>query len=732
MSRVFVAEEVALGRRVVIKVLPPDTAAEVNADRFRREIQLAAQLQHPAIVPLLTAGAQNGLLWFVMPFVDGMSLRERLSRSGPLSLDEAVRFWRDLLEALEYAHSRNIIHRDIKPENLMLSGRHAQVLDFGVAKAVSASTGVTHAGMTGLGMAIGTPAYMAPEQVAAESTADGRLDLYAAALVMYEMLAGRRPFDGERPSEIMAAHVATPAPPVSLHRADAPPSLVALVMQCLEKSPAKRPASATEALQRLDAMTAELSGARTPSATATSASTVSRGAAKAPTRSRVPLVASAAVLFALVSGSVYWQRSRATARGAAAPTAELADRERLSVMVYPAVFERGDSVLASSMTDALTSALKADTRVLTYSASRATALGEEFGMDRTTMTKDSLTVVARDLGMRATVQPSLARVGEGFVLSADVVATAGDSALFRAEVPVSTASDVPQAMKTLSERVRNQLGPVYEKLGDPQPVGRLFTTVREAASLFTEAVTMFDDVEYRGAIARLQQAVVLDSTFAVAWSLLATCYGNLGVNPDGRTTALRMADRYADKSASKWQRSLNKATYLRAVGRNQEAIAALQQGARTDRGLFDGITENELALNYSALRQPDLAARYYERGKDATRRAPGVTNRNLIIAQLEGEQFEAAAREVALTEKAAGATNVMAARMRAELAFASGDIDSARAATARWLAASKTSASQFLRCSAVCLSLRANWTRRGPSNNVGARCTPPPATRRRC
>jgi serine/threonine protein kinase len=267
MSRVFLAEETALGRRVVIKVLPPDTVAGVNADRFRREIQLAAQLQHPAIVPLLTAGASDGLLWYAMPFVEGASLRAKLARSGQLPLDEAVRAWRDLLEALEYAHAHGVVHRDIKPENIMLSGRHAVVLDFGVAKAVSASTGVTAMGMTGLGMAIGTPAYMAPEQIAGESNTDGRLDLYAAGLVMYEMLSGRGPFEATTASEIMAAHIAKAPSPLGALRGGLPAALEQLVMQCLEKSPAARPRSATDVLQALDTMSSDISGARTPSGT---------------------------------------------------------------------------------------------------------------------------------------------------------------------------------------------------------------------------------------------------------------------------------------------------------------------------------------------------------------------------------------------------------------------------------------------------------------------------------
>ena len=179
-----------------------------------------------------------------MPFVEGASLRAKLARTGQLPLEEAVRAWRDLFEALEYAHEHNVVHRDIKPENIMLSGRHAVVLDFGVAKAVSASTGTVAAGMTGLGMAIGTPAYMAPEQIAGETNTDGRLDLYAAGLVMYEMLTGRGPFEATTASEIMAAHIAKAPAPLGTLRAGVPASLEQLVLQRLEKSPAARPRSA--------------------------------------------------------------------------------------------------------------------------------------------------------------------------------------------------------------------------------------------------------------------------------------------------------------------------------------------------------------------------------------------------------------------------------------------------------------------------------------------------------
>jgi len=210
MSHVFLAEETALGRQVVVKVLPPDLASSVNADRFQREIRTVAGLQHPHIVPLISAGGEGDLLWFTMPFVEGESLRARLAK-GPLPQAEAVRLWSDMLDALAYAHERGVIHRDIKPDNVLLSGRHALIAEFGVSKALSSATG--NQMITGTGLAIGTPAYMAPEQIAADTNADHRVDLYAAGLVMYEMLVGSGPFADRTPAQQMAAHATAALPP---------------------------------------------------------------------------------------------------------------------------------------------------------------------------------------------------------------------------------------------------------------------------------------------------------------------------------------------------------------------------------------------------------------------------------------------------------------------------------------------------------------------------------------
>jgi len=252
MSRVFVAEDTALGRSVVVKVLPPEMASGVSIERFKREITLAARLQHPHIVQLLSAGETGGLPYFTMPFVEGESLRARLARGEEVPLKAAVHLLREVASALAYAHRKGVIHRDIKPENVLITEQHAMVTDFGVAKAISAATHADADGLTAVGVALGTPAYMAPEQVAGDPGTDHRADIYAFGVIAYELLAGRAPFAGRTAQALMAAHVLETPEAISSRRVGVPAELSALVMRCLEKSPDNRPQSAEDILRRLD------------------------------------------------------------------------------------------------------------------------------------------------------------------------------------------------------------------------------------------------------------------------------------------------------------------------------------------------------------------------------------------------------------------------------------------------------------------------------------------------
>ncbi|MGI8619002.1 MAG: protein kinase domain-containing protein [Gemmatimonadaceae bacterium] len=253
MGRVFVAEETTLERKVVVKVLPPEMGRSMSADRFRREIQLAAKLQHPHIVPLLAAGGTpDGMLYYTMPYIEGDSLRRRVTRAGELPIPEALRILRQVVDALAYAHARGVVHRDIKPDNVLLSGNHAMVTDFGVSKALSTATGPTS--LTSLGVALGTPAYMAPEQAAADPNTDHRADIYAIGILAYELLTGHPPFHGNSPQQVLAAHATIAPPRIIPIRTSVSQLLEDLVMCCLEKRPADRPQTAEEVLQRLESL----------------------------------------------------------------------------------------------------------------------------------------------------------------------------------------------------------------------------------------------------------------------------------------------------------------------------------------------------------------------------------------------------------------------------------------------------------------------------------------------
>jgi hypothetical protein len=266
MATVYLAEDLKHPRQVAVKVLRPDLAATLGPDRFIREVGIAARLSHPHIVGLLDSGEAAGFLYYVMPYVEGTSLRQKLQREGELPIPEAVRILRDVADALAYAHSQGVVHRDVKPENIMLVARHALVMDFGVAKAVAEGKEASTSSLTSAGTALGTPAYMAPEQAAGDANVDHRADLYAWGILAYELLAGQPPFVRNTPQKTLAAQVTATPEPVTHHRANVPGPLAHLVMQCLEKKAADRPQSAEEVLHQLDQVLTP-SGGMTPTDT---------------------------------------------------------------------------------------------------------------------------------------------------------------------------------------------------------------------------------------------------------------------------------------------------------------------------------------------------------------------------------------------------------------------------------------------------------------------------------
>jgi serine/threonine-protein kinase len=264
-AHVFLATEVALDRAVVIKVLPTELTDGVDGARFHREILIAARLQHPHLVPLLSAGEPDAhgdtpagaLRWYTMPYVEGKSLREHLLKRGPLPLPDALRILRELASALAYAHAKGVVHRDIKPENILLSDGVSMIADFGVAKALDdASEAAVDSGrrVTTVSMALGTPAYMSPEQVNNSRIVDHKADLYAFACVAYEILTGAPPFVRPSLRATMAAQLSETPKPLRDLRAELPGTLAEVLMRCLEKDPLQRPHSASTIVKVIDAL----------------------------------------------------------------------------------------------------------------------------------------------------------------------------------------------------------------------------------------------------------------------------------------------------------------------------------------------------------------------------------------------------------------------------------------------------------------------------------------------
>lgn len=296
-SHVFLATEVALDRAVVLKVLPPELTADVDAVRFRREIQFVAKLQHPHLVPLLSAAAVTAdgdadqVRWFSMPYIEGHTLRDLLVRRGEPPYAEAIRLLREMALALAYAHARGVVHRDIKPENVLLNDGIAMISDFGVAKALDDASDValrTGRRVTTVSTVLGTPAYMSPEQIGSAHVVDHRADLYAFGCVAYELLTGTPPLARPSLRATLAAQLSEAPVPILQQRPDLPPQVAEMVMQCLAKNPAERPASASWIIRAIEgAISTEV--ATTPPGKGTTRPEQRAGAPVASTRTAQPV-----------------------------------------------------------------------------------------------------------------------------------------------------------------------------------------------------------------------------------------------------------------------------------------------------------------------------------------------------------------------------------------------------------------------------------------------------------
>jgi serine/threonine-protein kinase len=529
MSRVFVAQDRKLGRRVAVKVLSREIAAEIKTERFKLEVQLAARLSHPHIVPLLQSGEIDGILYFTMPYIEGESLRKRLDREGALPVNEGIRILRQIASAVSYAHRNGVVHRDIKPDNVLLSDEFALVADFGVARALSASATTDDARLTSGGVALGTPTYMAPEQALADPEIDHRADIYAFGVMAYEVLTGAPPFRGKSAQATLAAHVVQPPDPIESKRADIPPGISEMVMRCLEKKPSDRPQSAGELLPVFDAATTGTpSGPTIP----TSASPAARRPER---RSLWPwAIGSVAVVAA---GLIAW---RSLSRDATSGTSEFT-----SVAVLPLKNVGGnqsDEYFSDGMTDELANALgklpglKVASRTSAYAFKGTNTNVEEIGKKLNVQTVLEGTV-RRD-GRRLKVSAQLTNVGDGLSLWSDTYdAEAQDVFTVQDEIAAKIAQALKVRLgsqaKTFSSTSR---GTENLKAWDHFVRGRYHLNARGANNL-------------RLAISYFDSAIAQDPRFARAYAGSAIAYALLPEYTDaGPRNASQMTHAAADKA----------------------------------------------------------------------------------------------------------------------------------------------------------------------------------------
>jgi tetratricopeptide (TPR) repeat protein len=684
MSRVFLAEEMRLGRKVVIKVLPPEMAAGVSVERFEREIQLAAKLQHPHVVPLLTAGSRDDLLYYIMPFIEGESLRAKLAREGELPVAEAVRILKDVLDALAHAHEHGVVHRDIKPDNVLLSGDHALVTDFGVAKAVSASTG--EGSLTSVGVALGTPAYMAPEQATADPHVDGRADIYAVGVLAYEMLSGRPPFTGTSAQAVLSAHLTQPPEPVTTYRETVPASLNELILRCLAKKAADRWQRARDLMPQLDALLTPTGGV-----TPTGTQPVARVDYEAIARQVHPL--RVAILFGLASAAVlalvffimlqlglpdwvfvsaiillavglpimlltgHHQRQRALVRATGVMVTTPQDglqrwftwRKSLlgggmafaglgvvaaaymvmralgigpaATLITKGILEERDPILLADFANrssdttlgvTVTEALRID-----LSQSRAVRLVEpdlvvqtlrqmEQAPD-TKLGEQLAREVAERLGVRAVVVGEIAPVGGGYVLSARLVAAADGATLLADREQAADDGELLAAIDRLSRTLREGVGESLKHVRASPPLDQVTTRSLQALRLYTMGNRVHWTGDFPGARRLIEQALALDSMFAMAWRKLSVVMTG---NPLLQQAAASRAYELRNRAPLRERYLIEAVYYTQVLGDRDSTRSAYEQLLALYPDDFTAL--NNLASNVEPERAMQLRRRAFE------------------------------------------------------------------------------------------------------------------------
>ncbi|MGH7580494.1 MAG: protein kinase domain-containing protein [Gemmatimonadales bacterium] len=523
MAVVFLANDLKHNRQVALKVLRPEVAAALGAERFLREIQLSARLVHTNILPLYDSGAADGALYYAMPCAEGESLRKRLEREGQLSIPDAVQITREVADALAYAHGLGIVHRDIKPENILLSGGHALVADFGIARAITAAAGTR---LTETGLTLGTPAYMSPEQAAGEARLDGRADEYSLACVLYEMLVGEPPFKGPSAQAVLARHSMDPVPRLRTVRETVPEGVEQVVRRALAKVPADRFPSVR---QFADALAAAVTASP-------------RGMARRTTSGWRMALAGAALLALIGGGWVLLHRYG----GPGDPLT--GTRPVIVVLPFENLGPPSDAYFAEGLTDEITSRIGQNSGLAVIS--RASAL--QYSRRRT-----SLKRIARELKVHyvlagsirtdrrpdgsgaVRVTPELTRISDERLVWSDRY----DAALVPGEivrVQTAIAQGVARALNV-------QLLPPEQRALEARPTENL-----QAYDFYLRGNAygrqFLVEEGSRSAVEMYQRAVALDTTFALAYAKLAQARSTLYYFFDRSERQVRLASEAVDRA----------------------------------------------------------------------------------------------------------------------------------------------------------------------------------------
>ena len=494
MATVYLARDLKHDRRVAIKVLRPELAAALGTERFLREIQIAAKLSHPHILPLYDSGEAAGNLYFVMPYVEGESLRDRLARDGRLEIQEALRLAAEVAGAIDYANEQGICHRDIKPENILLHTGQAVVSDFGIARAIDAAAATRQdiTALTGTGVVIGTPLYMSPEQVLGDPV-DGRTDVYALGCVLYEMLVGEPPFKGPSAQAILARHTLDPVPSVRKVRADIPVAVDRSVLKALEKDPNARFSSAAAFRDALTGV------APTPAAPF-----------RLPHVSRRVAIAAAAV--AVVGFGLYW-----TLR----PKEAMALDKSVAILPFENRSDaHGDQYFADGMTDELIDALVRIPGLRVASRTSAFAAHDAHLGSRQ---------IGTTLHVATLLEASIQRAGPVVRVGARLIRATDDSILW-SETYERRTTDVFAMQDEISHAIVNALQ--VRLVGVSRPLVQRSTANTDAYDWYLKARYSLNQrgtgpAAVENAIAEYRHAIVLDSSYAQAWAGLAQAYGFL-------------------------------------------------------------------------------------------------------------------------------------------------------------------------------------------------------------